>query len=196
MTPKLFQIFRTGNFTAMNGQQLTFSESDLQGMAAAFNPQLRPAPLVLGHPKIDEPSYGQVTGLIIKAGYLYAQALVADALIAMVRNKSYTSVSASFLQPFSENNPTPGAYYLKHVGFLGAQPPAVKGLEPPQFSEGKGKGTIYFSEGMTMSHTAVPSSAHSSDRMKLHCLAQEYQEVCPTLSYAEAVNLANGALTF
>ena len=32
------------------------------------------------------------------------------------------------------NNPTPGRYYLKHVGFLGAIQPAVDGLRPVEFS--------------------------------------------------------------
>lgn len=26
-------------------------------------------------------------------------------------------------------------YYLRHVGFLGAEPPAIKGLQPIEFSE-------------------------------------------------------------
>ena len=46
--------------------------------------------------------------------------------------------SASFYPPGHPANPTPDRPYLRHVGFLGAQPPAVKGLadfadagEPP-----------------------------------------------------------------
>ena len=46
--------------------------------------------------------------------------------------------SASFYPPGHPSNPTPDRPYLRHVGFLGAQPPAVKGLadfadagEPP-----------------------------------------------------------------
>lgn len=200
MTPKLFQIFRTGTFTPMSGQQLTFSERDLQGMAAAFDPQRRPAPLVLGHPTLDQPSYGQVTGLIVKAGILYAQALVSSALIAMVRDKSYTSVSASFLAPFAENNPTPGAYYLKHVGFLGAHPPSVKGLEPPNFAERRG-GALCFSESEAIVQTKAGAHQmrgmnYDPERLALHHLASEYREVCPALSYSEAVTLALGVLTF
>lgn len=201
MTPKLFQIFRTGTFTPMSGQQLTFSERDLQGMAASFDPQRRPAPLVLGHPKLDQPSYGQVTGLIFKAGFLYAQALVSDALVEMVRNKSYTNISASFLAPFAENNPTPGAYYLKHVGFLGAHPPAVKGLEPPNFAERR-SGVLCFSESEAIAPTKAGAASlmrgmnYDPERLALHHLASEYREVCPVLSYSEAVTLAQGALTF
>ncbi|MFS2072756.1 hypothetical protein ACEN9D_28795 [Pseudomonas sp. CT11-2] len=39
----------------------------------------------------------------------------------------------------------PGVYYLRHVGFLGAQPPAVKGLRPIELAEGE-PGVIEFSE--------------------------------------------------
>ena len=39
------------------------------------------------------------------------------------------------MRPNSTNNPVPGVYYLRHVGFLGAQPPAVKGLKDVAFAE-------------------------------------------------------------
>ena len=40
----------------------------------------------------------------------------------------YKKRSASFYTADHPSNPTPGKPYLRHVGFLGAQPPAVKGL--------------------------------------------------------------------
>ena len=56
----------------------------------------------------------------------------------MVRAGRFKKVSASFYTPDSPHNPVPGVYYLRHVGFLGAQPPAVKGLAPVpvNFAEG------------------------------------------------------------
>lgn len=39
----------------------------------------------------------------------------------------------------------PGVYYLRHVGFLGAQPPAVKGLRSIELAEAE-PGVIEFSE--------------------------------------------------
>lgn len=50
---------------------------------------------------------------------------------------SYKKVSAAFYSPTSAGNPTPGTHYLRHVGFLGGQAPAVKGLQDIHFSEGE-----------------------------------------------------------
>ena len=200
MTPKLFQIFRAGTFTAMKGQQLTFNESDLNNMAAAFDPQRRPAPLVLGHPEDDQPAMGQALKLLSKNGKLYAQALVSAVLEKLVKDQRYAKISASFLAPFADDNPTPGAYYLKHVGFLGATPPAVKGMEPPSFAA-RDDGVCFGEVETIASPTASLVFSTSGltcdpERLALHRLATEYREACPALSYSEAVTLAQDALTF
>lgn len=198
MTPKLFQIFRTGSFTAMKGQQITFSEGDLQKMAAVFDPQRQAAPLVLGHPENDQPEMGQAQKLLVKDGKLYALALVGAALETLVKARRYAKISAAFFEPFSANNPTPGAYYLKHVGFLGAMPPAVKGMEDPSFAA-RDDG-VCFGEAETFT-TAQPANLmrgmnYDPERLALHTLASECREACPALSYSEAVTLAQGVLTF
>ncbi|WP_152663873.1 hypothetical protein [Sphingomonas sp. SRS2] len=53
----------------------------------------------------------------------------------LVRAKRYKKVSAQFYPPNHPANPTPGVHYLKHIGFLGAAAPAVKGLREVSFSE-------------------------------------------------------------
>lgn len=50
-------------------------------------------------------------------------------------NRAATKGFGLLLPPYGPANPKPGAYYLRHVGFLGAQPPAVKGLAPVEFAE-------------------------------------------------------------
>ena len=187
MQLKLFQVFRSGTFKAMHGQQLSFSDGDLQSMAAAFNPQTRPAPLVPGHPRDDQPAMGQVTKLVFYESKLYALAMVGEALVGMVRAKSFKGVSASFFPPFSDENPTPGAYYLKHVGFLSDMQPAVKGMESPAFAE--------HSDGLCFAEAyAVPSTQLQrmglSDRAVLDQLAVQFCEACPEMSYVKAVQLA------
>ena len=199
MTPKLFQIFRGGLHRSMNGDETTFSEDDLAKMAAAFSPSIRPAPLVLGHPQDDMPQFGNVFSLMCKGGKLYAQALVGDTLLDLVKKGRYKYVSASFYPPFHNSNPTPGAYYLKHVGFLGALPPAVKGMPGLEFAEKAG--SLCFGEASDASFSigdqqaAGTTSGYDPERMVLHSLALDYQRVCPALSYAEAVSYAE-AITF
>jgi len=133
--PKI-EIFRPGTFTAMSGQTVSFGGSDLAAIAAVYDPSISQAPLVVGHPKHDSPAYGWVKGLAIEGGRLIAIPDQVDAAFAdSVSAGRLKYVSASFYSPKSPNNPRPGTYYLRHVGFLGAMPPAVKGLKPVSFSE-------------------------------------------------------------
>ena len=63
----------------------------------------------------------------------------------MVEKGRFKKISSSFYLPDSPNNPCPGNLYLRHVGFLGAMPPAVKGLRNPEFAENE-QGVVDFSD--------------------------------------------------
>lgn len=141
-------IFRAGRHTAMQGQSLEFSEQDLLATAKAYDPAIHEAPLVIGHPKGNAPAYGWVAGIEARPEGLFAIPRQLDPAFAeQVREGRFKKVSASFYAPDSPHNPKPGVYYLRHVGFLGAQPPAVKGLEPFEFQDdGEDCITVEFSE--------------------------------------------------
>lgn len=131
------EIFRAGRHTAANGTTLTFSQTDLEQIASGYNPEYHEAPIVLGHPADNAPAYGWVKGLRVAGDRLLAQlGDLSQNFVEAVRNKLYRKVSASFYPPESPANPNPGQYSLRHLGFLGAQPPAVKGLKPFNLSEG------------------------------------------------------------
>lgn len=133
-TPPL-QIFKPGLHTAMNGAVLQFSEADLQKTVAAYDPTKHEAPLVVGHPAHDDPAYGWVQALQFAGGALDAiPAQVNPDFAEMVASGAFKKISASFYAPNSPANPVPGIYYLRHVGFLGATAPAVKGMRAPQFA--------------------------------------------------------------
>ncbi len=130
----------------MTGGALNFSAADLKASAAAYNPALHEAPLVIGHPAIDAPAYGWVQSLSFADGNLYANTQQEDvAFTELVKEGRFKKISASFYEPNSPSNPVQGVYYLRHVGFLGAQPPAVKGLKAVEFSAHE-HGVISFSE--------------------------------------------------
>jgi hypothetical protein len=130
------EIFRAGTHQAVNGKSFTLSTADLASCAAAYDPGLHEAPLVVGHPKLDDPAYGWVKGLAIEGDRLVAKPDQVDAAFSdLVQSGRFKHRSASFYPPEHPSNPTPGKWYLKHVGFLGATPPAVKGLKPVQFAE-------------------------------------------------------------
>lgn len=127
----------------MSGARLAFSESDLAASAAAYDPALHEAPLVIGHPKHDMPAYGWVKAVSFSDGDtdhdagMYAMPAQVNADFAdMVAAGAFKKISASFYPPNAPSNPVPGVYYLRHVGFLGAQPPAIKGLAQVAFADG------------------------------------------------------------
>lgn len=77
---------------------------------------------------------------------LYANfAQVDDDFADLVRKGRYKKVSASFYPPKHPSNPNPNGFYLRHVGFLGAHPPAVKGLAAINFADDE-DGIVSFGE--------------------------------------------------
>lgn len=130
----------------MSGASFNFSESDLAATVQAYDPALHEAPLVIGHPKHDAPAAGWVKALSTAADGLVATPDQVDPAFAeLVAKGSFKKISASFYHPDSPSNPVPGVYYLRHVGFLGAQPPAVKGLRPIELAEDE-DGVIEFAD--------------------------------------------------
>lgn len=136
MPPETIEIFRTGRHVAMSGEALAFADTDLAAIAAGYDPAKHEAPIVVGHPAHDAPAYGWISGVSADGGRLAATPSQVDPAFAeLVKAGRFKKVSAAFYRPDSPNNPTPGSYYLRHVGFLGAQPPAIKGLKPVAFAE-------------------------------------------------------------
>ncbi len=146
--PAQIEVFRPGRHIDDAGRTHSFSDADLAAMAAGYNPTLREAPLTVGHPADNLPAYGWVKAV----GRNAAGALTIDthqvepAFADMVAAGRFKKRSASFYAPGSPHNPTPGQWYLRHVAFLGAQPPAIAGLKDMQFSEGDAvEGAVCFS---------------------------------------------------
>ena len=141
-------IFRAGKHVTGNGQSLEFTENDLALTAYSYNMNKHKAPLVIGHPNDNQPVYGWVESLTSKNGNLLAEVgRLSTAIVEAVRAGSYKYLSSSFYTKNSVDNPDRGIYTLKHIGLLGAQPPAIKGLGAVQFSEGLGLiGSAEFAE--------------------------------------------------
>lgn len=144
--PPQIEIFRAGTHTDDAGVVHNFSAADVAGMVSSYDPALREAPLTVGHPAHNLPAYGWVKGLALNgAGNLAMDThQVQPQFAEMVDAKMFKKRSASFYPPQHSNNPKPGNWYLRHVAFLGAQPPAIAGLA--DFAEGDATGTVSFSE--------------------------------------------------
>lgn len=142
----LIDIFRAGRRPDANGNVVNITTESLQQAIDAYNPQFHESPVVIGHPKDNHPAYAWVKGLQLNGDTLQAELTQIDPDFAeMVQNGRFKKVSASFYLPDSPNNPVAGKLYLRHVGFLGAMPPAVKGLRNPEFSEEE-QGIVEFSD--------------------------------------------------
>ena len=116
---------------AMSGAVIEFTAADVAAIAAAYDPAVHEAPHVVGHPTTDGPAYGWVQSLGVNAAgrlCVTTSRQVEPQFAELVTAGRFKKRSASFYPPAHPNNPTPGSYYLKHVGWLGAQAPAIKGL--------------------------------------------------------------------
>lgn len=131
----MLQIFRKGRHIASDGTVKEFTAAELDAIASVYDPAKHEAPLVVGHPETDDPAYGWVKSLKVVDGALEAEPDQVDAGFAeLVDQGKFKKISIALWPPGHPRNPVPESYYLRHIGFLGAMPPAVKGLRAPRFA--------------------------------------------------------------
>jgi hypothetical protein len=112
------EIFRTGTHKDSKGREFTASESDLDQIIQ--NHKLGAAPAVIGHPKQDGPAYAWVGDLMRKGASLFSKfADINPAFDDGVALGAYRNRSISLVR-----DPEHGLR-LRHVGWLGAVPPAI-----------------------------------------------------------------------
>lgn len=133
------EIFKAGTHVSEDGRTLTLSAAEVQEIADSYDRDLSEAPIVIGHPVTDHPAYGWANTLRVQDGRLFAEPHQVEPQFAELVNAGrYKKISASIYLPDSPGNPKPGKHYLKHIGFLGAAVPAVKGMRSASFSENDG----------------------------------------------------------
>lgn len=135
------EIFRSGTHTSMEGNTTEYSEDDLDNIVSLYNEQpdeaKHIAPIVIGHPTTESPSYGWIEKLRRVGDIIEGFANQVDEDFAELVNAGRYERRSIALD---ENN------LLVHVGFLGAVPPAVKGLAKVSFSS-YGNGLRMFNDG-------------------------------------------------
>lgn len=144
------EIFRAGSYVSSTGLPVTLTAAELADIAAQYNTQEHEAPITVGHPAHDQPAYGWVKGIRSDGeSLLMDYAELEPQFAELVNAGRFKKRSAAFYTPEHPHNPTPGHWYLRHVGFLGALPPVVKGLKDiAEFCENDGslEGCVFFSE--------------------------------------------------
>jgi hypothetical protein len=147
-TYKPIEIAKPGKAVAVSGVAFEFTEPVLRDLSESYDPSLHEAPIVVGHPKLDAPAYGSIGEVVYDPASqrLDARPSHVDPDFAeAVNRKLYRAVSLSMYLPDSPSNPKPGHHYLRHVGFLGAHPPAIKGLRQVSFGADE-EGVVTFGE--------------------------------------------------
>ena len=130
-------IFKTGTHTASDGSARTWTEDDLDRIVSSYDPLTHEAPVVIGHPKDNAPAYGWAEALKRDGEMLFAKLKdLAPEFVDWLKNKLYKKRSISL---YSDGT-------LRHIGFLGGKPPAVKGLPDIVFSDADAAITWEFNE--------------------------------------------------
>ncbi len=121
------QIFETGAHTDSSGHTRTWSQQDLRSLIANHDPE-HPAPLVVGHPASDDPRYGQVAEYKLdEAGRLWFKGTdIEPSFEQMVAEQRFPERSIAI------DSDGKGGFKVRHIGFLGAVPPALQ-LTPMQY---------------------------------------------------------------
>lgn len=136
------EIFTAGKQTDSQGNTREWTEADLDNIVTNYDPQKHEAPLVVGHPKDNTPAFGWIESIKRDGKTLLMKAKdVVPEFEEAVKKGMYKKRSVSF---YADGT-------LRHVGFLGAVPPAVKGLKNIEFKEEETALTYEFAENYRMS---------------------------------------------
>ena len=149
MSKSPLHLARIGTFTDMHGQDVSLTPELLAQLAASYDPALYRAPLVIGHPKTNSPAFGWLETLEATPEGLFGAPINVDPAFAeAVTSGRYPQRSLSFWPADHPGSPTPGRPYVRHLGVLGAMPPAIPGLRGADLAADDGT-TILFSTPQT-----------------------------------------------
>jgi len=134
---KWFDIFKEGIHFDTAGRRHVITADDLQKIERKFSEAKDDVALVVGHPKTNSPAFGWLKRVKVFGDKLRGSAEdIVPEFAEAVRKRIYKKISVSLRPDLS----------IRHVGFLGAVPPAVKGLESVMFAEEDDSFTIEFSD--------------------------------------------------
>lgn len=131
------EVFRTGKHTDSKGRIREWTTGDLDEIVKKYDAKYHEAPLVVGHPKDNSPAFGWVEGVKREGSKLFVKLKqVMPEFAQAVKEGRYKKRSVS-IHP---------EYGLRHIGFLGGQAPALKGLADISFSDNDNSIVMEFEE--------------------------------------------------
>lgn len=123
------EIFRAGDYSKAGKGVIT--PADLHRVVRNYDPTYHEAPETLGHRSDDQPAYGWIDGLMVDGDKLLARERQVDPKFAEARKAGkFKKRSAAFYT--DESGQVTG---LRHLAWLGAGIPEVKGLQDVAFDD-------------------------------------------------------------
>jgi hypothetical protein len=125
------EVFRSGTHLDSAGRSHHYTADEVESIAIKYNEALendesRIAPLVKGHPESNAPAYGWIERLARRGQRLYAKLKeLSPEIIKNVQDGMFKKISIALYPDLM----------LRHVGLLGAVPPAVKGMRNVEFAD-------------------------------------------------------------
>lgn len=154
LTPVDLPVFRAGRHTDSGGHTREWTEADLDTIAQQYDRQIESGderPAVCGHPADDSsaPARGWLKKLWRKGSELWARMEPTPELVEDVRANRYRYRSMAFYPDLR----------VRHLGILGGNPPALKGLPALSFADDPTDlitVTLDFAEGDTTDSPMTP----------------------------------------
>ncbi len=141
------EIFRAGDY----GDKGKFAETDLEQIATDYNPALHEAPVTVDHTQ-SGPAYGWVTSLRRQGDRLVARLhQLNEQFLQLLRAGAFKKRSVELYRRFAHT----GRPYLRALTFLGARPPAVKGLADVKFADTSDFIQLDYNESLPVHSTSV-----------------------------------------
>lgn len=121
------EVFKAGSHIDSKNRPISFTQADLDQMVV--NHKLGAAPAVIGHPDKTAPAYAWVSEYKREGDSLFAKFTdINPAFEEGVKSGAYRNRSVSVFPDKAHG------WRVRHVGWLGAVPPAIEGLAPVEFS--------------------------------------------------------------
>jgi hypothetical protein len=137
------EVFKAGSHTDSKGKPISFSQADLDQMIA--NHELGAAPAVIGHPKQTAPAYAWAAGYKREGDSLFAKfSDINPAFEEGVKSGAYRNRSVSVFPDKAHG------WRIRHIGWLGAVPPAIDGLSPVEFAGADAESMEFAAPGYAM----------------------------------------------
>ena len=176
------EVFKVGEQTDSSGKTTNYTSETLDIIANKYNEKIANSksfevPLVIGHPKVDDPAFAWIGKLERKGESLFAE--LKDFSIEtkqMIKNGLFRKVSIALYPDLM----------LRHIGLLGATAPAVKGLQNLNF-DGKMEYAEFAESNLDYSLSEDINENFKEVRSKLLSKIEEMEKVIANMELENAI---------